>query len=989
MVGKKKLLQIIIVFILIVLIVIAFYPYIAEMLDLYNPLLEGKYKLVRYYACSLAICTKGCGKTEVGNICVDYDAVKRECKDGGTCQDICDDQFGGSSEPGEFCGENYKINLPLENKVRLKGVYKVKDWIGTEEKEMPAPMGLFIEPIRKITGMIWAVLRGHYFAEVHYIIKHIIHKNEPDFPEPSEIIEDDCMKIDGARYYLGVIHKDTIKPGAGCILVLPTQASEKFKCFGYDNDEGYDECEFIGNLDIWSFENPDKEGCADVIIRDAGEPFTGGFLLWVDSEEDIKDEKTIPVDLTDEFVVYIRNDLGYDSWFGLKLISPPEEAGCSLDETQLSIPNGGTDGVILTCSPTKYTDEYYAIEIKAWDGSISKIVYAKVRTGRFNVYVNEESVKESVSIIVGSEETFDVTVENDLGRDDVAFSLNINSFPDSNVNCNFDDTSTDETTVTVDDGEIATTTMRCKPTNAAKDKTYDVIVTAEYDVLKDDDIGIKITVPECDPGDLLLKFRNSNGDISVTNPLYSGDTFTLRATGFEGCDKLKGYFSVYEEGFKVDDCTLGGPNWNVCDLIVTANSPDTYTFYAFVDVDDDGITDASISKDLTINAGSPDANGYVANGKCTFWIEHVVVFPFLDTWNNICRDWPDLGTSAERCKAEDNDCLDPQTCRDRSAASVCCLDDKVCYCNGPDCDTDTGRSDVPCFSTDTETDRDSSEDFWWEGISGNRARNALVSDDKYAVFDCFLCHCHPATNDDCKIPDTEPLSEIYSATCVDFGQGIAGQCEIQAYREELGGLIGFSYDMWEVIRIAPIGSGGRNVYGIRIDGKFSGDGEVIVFIHNSTGWIRLSGGYYTPTSTESTKIIRPLNKWSWEGVDAILITLRLDLGHDSVRFDVDYIGLLTKGSDVPFCTDPVDIDVPDLEYYRVVDDGKTCYWDIDCDTEGYGYDSVKSMGVGPLNEFKCDCSSGTCGEGYCQDIVHGIDYYNVRCAHGGWRGDKV
>jgi len=113
-VGKKKLLQIIIVFILIVLIVIAFYPYIAEMLDLYNPLLEGKYKLVRYYACSLAICTKGCGKTEVGNICVDYDAVKRECKDGGTCQDICDDQFGGSSEPGEFCGENYKINLPLE-----------------------------------------------------------------------------------------------------------------------------------------------------------------------------------------------------------------------------------------------------------------------------------------------------------------------------------------------------------------------------------------------------------------------------------------------------------------------------------------------------------------------------------------------------------------------------------------------------------------------------------------------------------------------------------------------------------------------------------------------------------------------------------------------------------------------------------------------------------------------------------------------------------
>ena len=67
-----------------------------------------KDKLVRYYACMLAICTKGCGHDWLDEnktpdeiaICVERDPITKECKK--WCQDICKEN--GWSD-GKHCGQ--------------------------------------------------------------------------------------------------------------------------------------------------------------------------------------------------------------------------------------------------------------------------------------------------------------------------------------------------------------------------------------------------------------------------------------------------------------------------------------------------------------------------------------------------------------------------------------------------------------------------------------------------------------------------------------------------------------------------------------------------------------------------------------------------------------------------------------------------------------------------------------------------------------------
>jgi len=1025
-VGKKKLLQIIMVFILIVLVVIGFYPYIAEMLDLYNPLLGDKYKLVRYYACSLAICTKGCGSTEVGNICVDYDAVKGECYE--TCQDICDnweelewpqnpneghkpcigtadscdvfdedrpecedhsgcewcgcgktetsvygsDKFycledaskedcdpkhdtarqsygwvgcrgnpvlcnqfcdeteclsqsgcswiGGDCESG--CGENYAIKLPLESKVRLKGCYKKQEHILTQYGGSRV-----------------------YLTEIADVLA-LIAKREPDFPKITDIMPENCFQRWAGNVFEthmpGMLFKDNEKLGTGRILLLPNQAYETFECSGYDDNDGFYECNFIGNLEMRSF--PD-DGCVDVIIRDAGEPFTGGFTI------DVPKEVTIPKDITDSFPVMITNNLG-------------EEYGDA------------------TCEPTEYPPgEYYTIEIKVWDGSIPDIEKVELSVGKLTVYVNEEHVKESEDITIGSEKTFDVYVRNELGRDATILDPIFLDIPDLEVNCTFNYKSR-TTSLTVLDEVTGKTTMVCKPKDAAKGNTYDVIVTAEYDVLKDDDIGVKITVPKCVLTDLELKFRNSKGEISAVNQVNSGDTFTLRATGFTGCAGLgfKGTFSVYEEGLKIDsngdgvpdECTVGSSG-DVCDFVVHANSPDTYTFFALMDdMNGDGV-DETDSGSLTIGAGPRSGRGSDEE-ECRFYKNDNDICEYCTGWIFVC-------TGYANCK--EGHCLDPQTCRQRSAASVCCLDDKNYYCNGPGCDEDTGESNVPCFSTDTITTNARTEDIWYGGSNPGvfpwqtiwwveNPRNVLVDDTHEAKFIGFK-NCD---SDDCTGGSGGP-SLLSSAWCE--------QMDVHKKCKLLSNVRG--YFSWEFIKIS---SGSRPVYGIMIKirgcgGKCPGS-EWDIYLHEKDGnWFNITkdDDVYSYDSINSKEIyLRPENEWAWENIDAMLIGfIQSDFGY------VDYVGLLTKGADIPYCTDGTG------DYNRVVDDGKKCFWGVDCETgetdvTGFNSDGV-SDGVGPLKEYKCDCSSGTCGEGYCHDTIHGIDYSNVRCAHGGWRGDKV
>jgi len=107
----------------IALIVIAVCAYLILRVFGYRPGLEfpkGKVTLVRYYACSLAICTHGCEDGSiVERICLDNDTFTHECNL--WCHDVCRDSFGSCDEPGDCCGPQWNLTVSLMEKVPLIG----------------------------------------------------------------------------------------------------------------------------------------------------------------------------------------------------------------------------------------------------------------------------------------------------------------------------------------------------------------------------------------------------------------------------------------------------------------------------------------------------------------------------------------------------------------------------------------------------------------------------------------------------------------------------------------------------------------------------------------------------------------------------------------------------------------------------------------------------------------------------------------------------
>ena len=195
-----------------------------------------------------------------------------------------------------------------------------------------------------------------------------------------------------------------------------------------------------------------------------------------------------------------------------------------------------------------------------------------------------------------------------------------------------------------------------------------------------------------------------------------------------------------------------------------------------------------------------------------------------------------------------------------------------------------------------------------------------------------------------------------------------------------------TYTSWLYIKISE---SSRPVYGLVLRGLNDAIcGNFLVFLHNSTNWFNIGGGYLN-----QWKWFYPSGKWSWDGIDSLLIVQADDCSWVNPPgykpyFSLDYIGLLTKDSSpsrTPFCTEGDETD-----YHRTVDDGKTCYWNLNCPASGGGWttDSPASTGVGAFSECNCNpaVNSGAhCDEGYCK-LGEKLCYYNVTCKHGGWSG---
>jgi len=1011
MVEMRVIVRVILALILIVVVVTGIlYIVFGLKPDVSSVFYPGRETLVRYYACSLAICTRGCEDgSAVEKICLEKDLVTEDCNL--WCDQLCEREFG-DCPAGECCGPLYNLTLTLEKEAPLMGCYAVEGTMGdTSERELPElSIGGFISRVMKyFTGSIVATLVNHYYAEAHYWMKKL-----PYMAEPSEV--NDCFYLPtpeyypGGRYYLGIIHDHIdVSLGAGSIILDPAESHEKFGCYDeavpLNPDDlihrqtmdapGFYRCKFVpGSLKIWAEEKED--GCADVRINST---LKGDWLFTIECTEPmgplgclarVKPEETA------EYTIKIENYLGTGSEFDLGWGESTKKVDCKFFEdseeiSSIYVENGDFKEFKLSCSSTE-TGDYTVLISAERPGKFPETTSVEFRVVDFDFWVTPEEEDE-----IGKSEskTYTIWIKNELGKDvDFILSKTITVEDGGSLDCEL------AGSLHVGDGETDNTPMVCNKDHDANEGKYKISVEATGDGITEDPEIRYLSVTECE-GEIKLE---------IPEGVESGMEFSLKAYDVKGCSDRGVDISVVYPELIVGQCAPHTWDGEECEIRVTANTPGTYTVYAFIDKNKDEDTDDDgemNSKTLQIDVDPPGSVTEVGNDEGCFY--HCCESCGLLGTATICdRCCGFMGWSVCDCK----NCCDPQTCarwnsltedwyRVADTSNICCISDGDEHSSGP--------GSVSCLTPDTLNDNTKTENFWWE-LDVTNPRNLLVPENylvdstqvhPYAYLESRDC----SSPDDCTGGPGAP-SELSSAECD------GSRCQLPC-QYLCGGTPCAScrYSSWIFIRIAPEGES-RPVYGIF--GDVGLDDFVDVFLHKKTGeWIKV--GYFD----EDNSVLYPTNPhwvwererpriWSWGDIDSML------LGLTSSSAYIYYIGLMTKGEAtglehpwehswtfVPYCTDGRWI--PDYEnnakYYRTVDDGKICYWGLDCPTAGSGwiYEGLTDI-VGPFREGvgRCSCdpfinSGAHCDEGYCEIVVDGTRfcYYNVRCANGGWRNPDL
>jgi len=994
---KKTVARAIIILIFIALFVYVLLQYTNIFPEIYDPFSE-KVRLVRNYACSMAICTRGCGDSMLSKrMCLERDPGTGGCKK--WCQDICEEN---NWPDGKHCGENYQINLTLKSQVNLKGAYDIK---GADEYSY--------EWDTEIEDIINFLNRTEHFTNLWDLLPFTstpcTRRITPPYTAPDG-------GSSGWAWGFGLINWENAAfrwggqwyseiSGGGDIILDPVEAHKLYNCFQkwpstYNWDRatkrGYYSCEFTGSMRIWSFVDSYPEGCADVSFRAIEPPFAGDFVLWPEP-----DSRTIPLKNQDSFNIQITNSLGSDETFNLKTESI-DGIDCTFEgDGTLYVENTKTNGITMTCSPTQFPPSGYGsyiVVITAEGGGKTRVTKVNVEVTDFSIDVKPDYSREAG---VGEQLDYTVEIENKLGKT-ADFTVSILS---PGVDCSFDNNDWSN----VLDGEKRTDTMSCKPISGG---THDVTVKASYGPLEHNDT-VEIVTPLCsvDSDGLKLKFFRGSSDVTEEG-VYSGDDFTIQASGFSGCDNKFVDFYV-NPGMHVSHQQVE-PLGSECKIYKTAGTPGTYKFYAVMVVDGveyktsdttltikkpDAITDECKKTDpwCAFSLGTVDCNGLLPGGGA-----------------DICDKCGDYG-SVGNCQNYG----DPQSCNQdpkegicAGASNICCIYDSDVYSPGP--------TDVSCLSPDTLTHNTGSNYFSWKGVSN--ARNVLVSDnhidwniatpvwERFSVA-TFNWNVFCGKDSDCNSP-------YFETECVEISDaGVPDQIKNNKACKVKGLDDNYWFTSWLYIKITD---SSRPVYGIEIvsrpdlslwnrkgsDGIWTDSSQKFeLFLHNNNGWFHVdSPSFYTSYAAywnfKYLDVFRPSNAWSWEKVDAILLANKYNFGERTDKWLnvnswldnswIDYIGLLTKDStkNTTFCTDGTG------DYNRVVDDGKNCYWGLNCpikNSEGWEWEG-KSTVIGPLTDTNvgCDCTiSGSCGNGYCEKSV-GTDrfcYYGVKCMNGGWNGN--
>jgi hypothetical protein len=990
---KKIVARIIIIVIFIALLVYVLLQYTNIFPEIYDPFSE-KVRLVRNYACSLAICTRGCGDSMLSKrMCIERDPGTGGCKK--WCQDICEENDWLDGKDGKHCGEDYQINLTLRSQVNLKGAYDIR----ASDPDPSTGLSESYDWITEILDIINFLNRTEHFTNLWDLLPFT------STPCTRRITDKYTAKSGQGSTWawgFGLINWENAAflvpgygwiseiSGGGDIILDSAEAHKLYNCFQkwpstYNWDRatkrGYYSCEFTGSMRIWSFVDSYPEGCADVSLRAIEPPFAGDFVLWPDP-----DSRTIPLENQDSFKINITNSLGSDETFSLKTESI-NGIDCMFEgDGTLYVENTKTNGITMTCSPTQSPPSGYGsyiVVITAEGGGKTRVTKVNVVVTDFSIDVKPDYSREAG---IGEPLDYTVEIENKLGKN-AGFTVSILS---PGVNCSF----VKNDWGNVLDGENRTDTMSCKPTSGG---THDVTVTASYGPLEHNDT-VEIVTPLCSVDSDGLKLKFFRGSSEVTN-VNSGDEFTIQASGFSGCQNKFVDFYV-NPGMHVSYWQVD-PLVNTCKGNKFAGTPGTYKFYAVMVVD--GIEYKTSDTTLMITKPSSvkkDNCGVCDAERCSYrhdkFCQHYVSFP---------NNW-------DAC----SDACDPQVC-EQDAINRCSDYSNICCKSGDVNEYSSGPTSVPCLSPDTDITSGGAHKnnyILWRGGNLNGARNVLVKDDiasggdsdesklgYYAWFTQDYCN---GDNGYCNgKKELTGFTGLQGGKCVSANNGYTGNkwfCNLSASLP--------LYSSWLYIKISDTK---RPVYGIQIKayGKAECHGfaeattdppqydvKVGFFLHNSTGWFEIkSFDLYIEPITHVTKNIRPSGQFAWDDIDAILIVNEgayvyccginpLDPCHwEDHEFYIDYVGLLTKGADIPYCTEGNTND-----YYRTVNDGKNCYWGLDCpieNSEGWEWEPPKSTFIGPLSDVGCDCSGGSCGNGYCEKDR--FCYYNVTCMNGGWNGN--
>lgn len=245
-------------------------------------LFPEKTKLVRYYACSLAMCTKGCGDGMLwdltnpdGFICLENDTESPA-----TCELPCESLC---PSPGIKCGRNNPIILELKGKgflggVPLKGVYDVH-W---GMKPIVITLGIITQPMSIIIPPMPELMTCNIFSEAERLVWAMQKTDYPSFPSPGDIVDDPGV-------FGGIYDLSSDWRGQGAIFLNPEVARSAFGCFKQSpyamlastfcgGDYGFHQCKFQGKLYFWGKRT--SPGKADVMIN-ATPPEPGFFTVWV------------------------------------------------------------------------------------------------------------------------------------------------------------------------------------------------------------------------------------------------------------------------------------------------------------------------------------------------------------------------------------------------------------------------------------------------------------------------------------------------------------------------------------------------------------------------------------------------------------------------------------------------------------------------------------------------------------------------------------